>query len=243
MFQWYEGFESILYIFPMFNELNLTRIAFIGPFLWAILFAYSLQILSSKVYLSNIIIAIFILAQTTYSFEQSYFLSKNKQEYASFQDYYAPDLFKKVKEAIPEPIESIRVVSYGLEPAVSLYNGFYTVDGYSANFPLGYKHKFRKVIASEIDGSKNLYDDWGSKAYILAPTITLSNYTKDTLETKPIFDVSALCELKTNYIISSYEFNLNALQNLTFIKSFLGNKDSWNIYLYHIDCATFAIVP
>ncbi len=238
----YNGLDFITDIFPILQKLNITRIAFIQPFIWGILLALSLLILTKKLYYTNIFSSILISFQIYISFYYSYYQHTPIPGYASFQDYYAQNLFNKIKRYISEPIQTVRIISFGLEPAVSLYNNFYTTDGYSANYPLSYKHKFRKIISQYLDQNdsnaiqaKDLYDNWGSKLYILGTTISLENYIKDLNIFYVRFKTKELCNLNTNYLLSSYKFN-NENKDLKFLHYFKGRKASWDIYLYKIDC-------
>jgi len=237
----YIALKGITDIFPILTKLNITRIAFIQPFIWSILLFLSILIYIKKLHFANIFVLILILVQFTHSYNKSFYQSKPTKKYASFKNYYAPELFAKIKEKIPEPIEEVRIVSYGLEPAVSLYNGFYTVDGYSPNYPLEYKYMFRKVIAEFLDipsyqMARNTYDKWGGKIYILSTTVTPEYYKKDTIVKKSIFNVKALCELNTNYMISSRRFDPKSRPKLFLINKFVGKSDSWDIYLYKLKC-------
>ncbi len=53
---------------------------------------------------------------------------------------------------------------------------FIQSDGYSVNYPLSYKKAFRRVQAKELldldleilNRHKELFDEWGSKLYLLA---------------------------------------------------------------------------
>lgn len=237
----YKGFANIVNVFPILNKLNFVRLAFVEPFIFAILLVMALLIFIRKLHFSFIFISLFIFMQALTSFNYSFYQSRPTQEYASFQSYYAPNLFKKVKEKISEPMEKVRVVSYGLEPAVSLYNGFYTVDGYSVNYPLSYKHKFRNVISKYLNDKDNkeareIYDNWGGKVYILSTPVTFKNYIKDTVVKKLNFSSKALCTLGTDYMLSSYKFEKPEIKNLTLIDKFKGNQNSWDIYLYKLEC-------
>ena len=63
------------------------------------------------------------------------------------------------------------MVSLGIDPAAALYHGFYSLDGYSNNYPLSYKHRFREVIAPELAKSEYLtdyFDDWGNRCYMFS---------------------------------------------------------------------------
>ena len=80
-------------------------------------------------------------------------------------------------------------------------HGFYTVDGYSNNYPLEYKHRFREVIAPEIEKNEEVrvyFDTWGNRCYLFN-SIT-GNYMRlqkgNTLVYEGLeFDMEALREL------------------------------------------------
>ncbi len=93
----------------------------------------------------------------------------------SYRDYYGIGVMEQVAAFLQEETgkaqEEYRVVSLGIDPAASLYHGFYSLDGYSNNYPLEYKHEFREVIAPELDKSEYLtgyYDEWGNRCYLFS---------------------------------------------------------------------------
>ena len=71
----------------------------------------------------------------------------------TFQEFYAEELFQEIDQFIGLPKSSYRVASIGLHPAVSQYNGFYTLDTYNNFYPLTYKYEFRKIITKELEKS------------------------------------------------------------------------------------------
>jgi len=223
------------------KELNILRLAFIQPVIYTILFVLSLWILSKKLKYINIMIVIILILQVIISMQLSFYQSKPQYKYASFEQYYATKLFDRVKSYIDKPINSITVVSYGIEPAVAQYNGFYTIGGYIVNYPLEYKYRFRKVIEDYLDQNKsletnmakNLYDKWGSKVYIMSTVSTLHFYHKEVVARNPQFNVDALCMLDTDYILSSRKIDKD---EIVLNKYFRGDALSWDIYLYSLDC-------
>lgn len=93
----------------------------------------------------------------------------------TFNDYYAVGVLEQVEEYILDTTgrskEQYKVASLGIDPAAALFHGFYCIDGYSNNYSLEYKHKFREIIAAELDKSSYLqayYDDWGNRCYLLS---------------------------------------------------------------------------
>lgn len=88
----------------------------------------------------------------------------------TYEDYYAERMFDNIKAAIGKPANTYRVASIGIPPAVAQYNGIRTIDGYSSNYPLPYKHKFRNIIAAELEKNANnqgFFDYWGSQCLIV----------------------------------------------------------------------------
>lgn len=239
----YKGMAFFEDYFPILRELNVTRIAFVSPFVWGLLFVLSMKIIVRKLHFSIIFLAAIMGLQIATSFEHSFYQWDRQPKMVSFEEYFAPKLFAQLKKAIPQPLDQIRVVSYGVEPAVTLYNGFYTLDGYCVNYPLQYKHEFRKVIADYLSQdsffakkAREVYDDWGGKVYILTTTVTLEYYSKDIVVQKLVFDSQALCDLGADYMISSMKFQDPKVKDLTFVKSFVGTQNSWDIYLYKFEC-------
>lgn len=93
----------------------------------------------------------------------------------SFRDYYAIGVLDQVQQYIRENYgeepEEYRVVSLGIDPAAALYHGFYCLDGYSNNYDLNYKHRFRRIIAPELNKSEYLadnFDHWGNRCYLFS---------------------------------------------------------------------------
>jgi hypothetical protein len=96
-------------------------------------------------------------------------------EVISFKDYYAEGVMEQVESFIYETTgkttDEYRVASLGIDPAAALYHGFYSIDGYSNNYSLEYKHDFRKIIAPELDKSEYLtayFDEWGNRCYLFS---------------------------------------------------------------------------
>ena len=82
--------------------------------------------------------------------------------FISYKDFFAVDLFDKIKKDIVYSDE--RVVAFGYEPSVLMYNGFNCIDGYNSSYPLSYMRKFRTLIAPELEinqWAREYYDIWG----------------------------------------------------------------------------------
>jgi hypothetical protein len=129
----------------------------------------------------------------------------------TFHFFFAPDLFSEVKDCIPASADEYRVVCLGFHPSVAQYAGFYTLDSYQNNYPLAYKHRFRKIIEPELLKSpslKSYFDYWGNRCYMLSSEL---NFRFDTRNAGSIvlkdfdFDHVALKSMGCSYILSSVE--------------------------------------
>ncbi len=122
----------------------------------------------------------------------------------SWNDFYAEDVFLQVEKYIYENFgqskDEYRVVSLGIYPAAALYNGFYCLDGYSNNYPLEYKHKFRRIIEPELQKSDYLteyFDEWGNRCFLFASQIP-AYYTVE----------------KGGFYFSDFEMNTDAFEEM-----------------------------
>jgi hypothetical protein len=171
----------------------------------------------------------------------------SKYLYPSFNSFFAENLFKDISSFIAKPKSEYRVVSIGIEPSIAQYNGFYTLDSYQNNYPVSYKHEFRKIIAGELAKNKELeeyFDLWGNRCYVysdelrrsgfmgIAPSKTFKGNGShiDNLN----IDVEQLKKMGAEYIFSAVPISNSESLHLDYLKKF-SNKDAlWDIYLYKI---------
>jgi len=160
----------------------------------------------------------------------------------TWKDYYAKELFDEIKGAIGKPTDEYRVVNIGINPAVALMNGLYTIDGYSTDYPLEYKHEFRKIMEGELDkneGNKAYFDNWGNRCYIFADELGISTglyNDTDIIENLDI-DTSQIKKMGAEYILSAAKIQNN---EELFLKESEGSpfsKDgySYKIWIYKIE--------
>jgi len=239
----YDGFSFIKENFPFFKMFNLSRLAFIQTFIWGIVFALSIDTFIKKIAIGKLLVLLLLVVQIYYSLQVRFFQSKTSPAFATFQEYYAPQLFEKLKNYIPEPLEKVHFLNYGIEPAVAQYNKLYTIDGYSTNYPLFYKKHFESIqkecFKKSIANTK-MYKRWGSKVYLMCIDARIENYKmiKDRNITirHASFDTKVACELNANYLISAYNIDMNKNTRLRFVHSFRDNNTFWNIWLYRLVC-------
>ena len=161
--------------------------------------------------------------------------------YISWEGYYSEDVMKQIEEKIGKDVKTYRVAHLGMNPGVSLMHGFYTVDGYSNNYSLEYKHKFRKVIAKELEKAPeaaSYFDDWGSRCYLF----NSQSYTAYMLSKRAQvkyqgleFDLDALADLGCEYIFSAGEILDAERMGLKPMGYYESEKSYWGIWLYELN--------
>jgi hypothetical protein len=150
----------------------------------------------------------------------------------SMAEYYHEDVLAQIDAYIGEDKSTYRIAHVGLSPAPALVYGFYTVDGYSNNYPLEYKHAFRKVIAPALEENevlKTYFDGWGSRAYLF---LDESHITEDGYENLP-YDFEALADLGCEYILSDKK--ISGTKELVLEKAFVDRKCGDKIWLYYLE--------
>lgn len=135
-------------------------------------------------------------------------LSPSTSHAVTWEKYYGPEIFAQIAAFIEKEQSEYRVACVGLNPAVAAYNGFYTVDGYSNNYELSYKHAFREVIADELEKDaalKQYFDDWGNRCYLFSAQLGQEYYfEKDSgVSIKELrVDTGKLKELGCEYVFA-----------------------------------------
>ncbi len=160
--------------------------------------------------------------------------------YVTWESYYAEDLMQQLEDAIGRNMEEYRVAHLGVSPAPSLMHGFYTADGYSNNYPLEYKHRFRQVIAEELrknEGARLYFDEWGSRCYLFnSVTGTYWNLEKGSgvVYENLDFDMEALKALGCEYLFSGGEIVDAERMGLESMGYYETETSFWGIWLYRI---------
>lgn len=160
--------------------------------------------------------------------------------YISWESWFAEDLMQEIDDAIGRDKSTYRVAHLGISPAPSLMHGFYTVDGYSNNYPLEYKHCFREVIAAELEKNEEVrvyFDLWGNRCYLFN-SIT-GNYMQlkkgNTLVYEGLeFDMDALRELGCEYLFSGAEIGDAERLGLELVGYYETDDSYWGIWVYEL---------
>ncbi|GAB4026847.1 DUF6044 family protein [Spirosoma gilvum] len=163
-------------------------------------------------------------------------------QYPSFRAFFAEKQFAQIRDYIGKPQASYRVICLGMHPSVAQFNGFYTLDSYQNNYPLPYKHAFRKIIATELaKGTQQMrayYDAYACRVYLYTAELGM-NYLFGKTQTQSVsnlqIDTNALTALNGQYVISAVPIGNAADNRLHLEKVFDEPESYWRIWLYKVE--------
>lgn len=241
---YWQGFWTYEAWIPLINSVELlktfdfSRFYFLQPMLWFIMFAIASFIVISRLQFGILLVIGTIIAQGMILFQHKTFSpAEENARSLTYSRYYAGELFKQIETDIGKQKETYRVASFGIQPAVTLYNGFYTIDGYITNYPLHYKHEFFQVIEkalSQKPENRLIFQNWGSKCYLVGGP-NYQNYQRGLRLNEITIDVSALSKMGVEYIISGYKIpNAENLGLISYRSYEDYNTSFWDVHVYLI---------
>jgi len=260
-FKYWGGVNLLREKFQLLNAFDFSRFYWFNPFLWYIIFALALLIISRIKY-GKIIASLFIIGQLlfmfiNYNWEYRYLLGIRSSFAGSpltysltYKEFYSGALFEEIENYINKPKKDYRVVSLGIHPGISQYNGFYTLDIYTDVYPLEYKHRFRKIIEKELEKNEVLrrgFDGNAKRCFLTASELHGDNIIRGMAYSRGItknekhlkiknleLNTGVLKEMGGEYIFSAVEIVNFQENNLAFEKVFTRKDSPWRIYLYKV---------
>ncbi|MBR1862070.1 MAG: hypothetical protein IJ796_09485 [Lachnospiraceae bacterium] len=232
---------------------RIDRFYWLYPFIW-----YSVFILIGKIVdegikkyqIGKLLWFVFLIPCALYVLKESPF-KENAMEFvrkestaltwnAFFSEREFADIALYIESETGLEQDEYRVGSLGIEPSVSVYSGFYTIDGYSNNYELEYKKRFRRVIAKELeknDYNKMYFDEWGNRCYLFSSEYygnpLLSKYEHAIFRDLEL-DTEALKELGCKYLFAAGEIVDAGEKGYRLVKIFDDIEYTYVIYLYEV---------
>jgi hypothetical protein len=233
-----------------FRAFQFDRFYFLLPTLWFILLALAVRQFRINGRWTIFFLAGLFLTMIAANKEWTINVGKmtgyvTEAQHPSFRAFFAEKQFAQIRTYIGRPQSDYRVICLGMHPSVAQFNGFYTLDSYQNNYPLPYKHAFRKIIATELaKGSKKTrayYDAYGCRVYLYTAELGM-NYLFGKAQPRTInhlqIDTDALSSLGGQYVVSAVPIG-NATQNRLHLESIFTNSESyWKVWLYKVMYST-----
>lgn len=235
-------------ILPMLKGFNFGRILYFNNILWYIAFAAILRAFFSEgnkriaAYIIVLLQVINILLQRGYyqnTADNTLYYSEVKQDSqrVTYKEFFDVDYFEKLKEEMKYKDEG--VISIGYEPAVAMYNGFNTLDGYICTNPLDYHNEFRKIIAPALEESDELakiYDGWGGRIYAYIDGYSVEPDKEKNIEEKELLiNTEAFEELGGKYILSRCKISNAEELNLKLYLDMDSEDSIYHVFVYTIE--------
>lgn len=239
-------FAALKMYIPAVQSIQFDRFyLFLTP-LWIVLFAIVTDELERKrkflIFNSFLIIASFIsVIFSNKEFVKNSLLTLGvDKNFITYKDFYAVDLFERIKQENKIEDFKTKVVSIGMFPSVAMYNGFHTIDTYQSLGSRRFNMDFRDIICEELNKSielKNYYDCWGGRRYIYSSEVG-KNYlvgkSTDISIKKLEINIDKLNKMKCQYVISSIPIENSDDLNLYLVNTYTSSDSFWNIRLYKI---------
>jgi Protein of unknown function (DUF6044) len=245
---WPKVWGVLKVFFPHLIYMNLSRFHYFHPTLWCVLFGVALTVIWRHVRLIGRPIVLGLAAlQVIYLFSLSQERTERVAQRPTYKEFFSAHLFKDVANFIGRNKGDYRVCSVGLFPSIASFNGFHTLDGYSQNYPLSHKRRFRRLIAGELNESpfyRDYFDNWGSRYYVFSREIRTQAesdaflLTRKTVQRYAVkvsdlrFDVAAFRSLGGEYVFSAVEIGNARDLGLDLLHTFEPDDSPWRIFLY-----------
>ncbi|MBQ8189492.1 MAG: hypothetical protein IJZ44_06905 [Lachnospiraceae bacterium] len=226
---------------PILSGFNFGRFLSFNNVIWYILLGYVILYASKQWKKVNAIIYVILILQmlaiivSNGKYQDTYANlnreeSKNNPELVTYAEYFDTQLFQEIKTEIDYNGEG--VISLGINPAVALYNGYHTLDGYFSINSMEYHDAFRRIIAPTLEQNETLrerYDYGGIRlfAYLENSNEVFPNKDKMVQEKDALIDTTAFGEMGGKYIIS--RFRLTNIEELN-LELILEKNDEDSIY-------------
>jgi len=225
----------------LLHAFDISRFFMLLPLFWYINWAYSLQVIWQIKKYGQQLTVLLIAIQLMLIFYKNEIVQGSITYKINFKQFFAEELFTKIKSDIGDKTNSFRIVSLGIHPSIASYNGFFTLDFYLNNYPLKYKHEFRQIISGELKKNMELqkfFDEWGSRCYLFSQDLPVHPWTKSIYETIKIqdliIDTYKFKSMGGKYLFSAAEIMHPEINNLKFYKKYSNVNSAWDIYVYKL---------
>lgn len=133
----------------------------------------------------------------------------------TWESIFMEDVFARIDGAIGEDKDDYSVVSLGIYPSVALYHGYTCADGYSNNYDLAYKHRFRRMMARELEENEEAlryFDEWGNRLYLAGAPYGINGMVAKGQSgyTDLDYDLDAMANLRIRYLLAAAPVELSS---------------------------------
>ena len=221
------------------KAIQLDRFYSLYPILWFGVFVLIIRELSIKIAVTLASIQVIIVLFSSQLVGDYIKKTIHGRDYISYREFYAEDLFSKVKTVLKQDENpNKRVGMVGLHPAVAQYNQIPTIDGYVVLYSLAYKHQIQSIIQPELNQNtfiKKYFEQWGSRCYLFDNEAVIAGdgiLKKQKCCTESLdYNFEQLKQLKCGYILSAVEVK-HPSEHLKLLSKV--EDSNWRVWIYKI---------
>lgn len=217
-------------IFPPLSGFNFGRIMYLNNVLWYLLVVLLVLQLSvrwknlKKIVIICAVLQIFSIIMSNGLYQDTrrnlFYADSIKEGAVSYKEFFDVDFFSTLQKEIDYNGEG--VISIGFHPAVLMYNGYCTLDGYMNINPISYHNSFRKIIEpmfSKYPEIKEYYDTWGGRLYVYTNGSKDVEPKRDIIyeEREALINTDEFGSMGGKYIFSLYKLSNAANLNLKLV--------------------------
>lgn len=231
--------------FSLLRLIDLSRVYFLHPVLWYMILGFALIIFVRINRITRLLSYLTLVFQFFLLFYsdpgwRDIFSGSLPPSQVRYTEFYRKDAFLRLRIMLGKEFDNARFGCLGIYPGIAQMNGFPTIDGYVSNYPLEYKHTFRKIIAKELEKDASIrkyFDHWGSRCYLfnsetgkdhLVPAFEGRSYENLQL------DRGALADLGCNYLLSALPIRDAVVKGFHFLGMQQQPGSDLKIYLYRV---------
>lgn len=234
----YEGWIGWVERFQILRTFDFSRFYFLQPLLWFVMLGVAFSLIARKVQFGIILVLVITVLQANALFHSKTFKTVSEPGGLSFGSYYAEPVFEQIKQELKDDPVNYRVVAFGIQPAVLIWNGFYSIDGYVTNYPVAYKHTFAELLQGDFElrpQNRQIFENWGSKCY-LTGGVSYTRYMRGKLLEQIQLDTSRLGAMGVRYLFSGYRIAKPEDYGLRLKTKVVDDENSyWDVYVYELD--------
>ena len=235
----FADFEILKEKLPILKAIQLDRFYSLYPILWFVVFVLIIRELPIKISIALACVQAVIVLFSNQLMGDYIKKTIHGRDYVSYREFYAEDLFSKVKTVLKQDENpNKRVGMVGLHPAVAQYNQIPTIDGYVVLYSLAYKHQIQAIIQPELNQNKfikNYFEQWGSRCYLFDNEAVIAGdgiLKKQKCCTESLnYDFDKLKQLKCGYILSAVEVK-HPSEHLKLLSKV--EDANWRVWIYKI---------
>lgn len=239
-FWFHKAWQPLKEQISLLNTFNFARFHFLRPLVIYAGFALALSALwrfgrGGKAFVLSALAAQVLLS---FAFNEEVLFERLGEP--TFREFYAERQFAAIRNRIGLPQDRYRVASIGLHPAIAQYNGFYTLDTYNNFYPLSYKHRFRQIIAKELDKNRKLkqyFDTWGGRCYVFVAELGKKYDYRKTSDKRILnleLDISVFRDMGGRYLFSALPIDNAAENGLRLMEVFDDEASAWRVHVYEV---------